>query len=232
MIVPMIHRNLRREDLVCLVAEIAAADPLSAREAAHKLECGQIDLLLDLPGALRAVRGRGGTPGALPLPILWYVPVRALLRGRGEENITIADFTATIPVAFVSSRSARRFGLGEPALTTWTRTLTSLPTGSVAQAQRAAYCAALAIWWAGCFPERVNRSGGAGMLRAYIDFAAGAFERAARILHAKSPDTSSVYADASDKAEIICTTLRSARENYLGKDKADAELKRLLKGLG
>lgn len=231
MIVPMIHRTLRRDDLARLVAEIAVADPVSARDAACKLETGQIDLLLDLPGALKAVRGRCGRPGALPLSLLWYVPVRALLRRTGETNIAIADFTATIPVAFMSSRAARQFGLSDPALTSWTTSMMSLPSGSVVQAERAAYCAALAIWWAGCFPERVQSSGGAGMLRAYIDFAAGAFERAARILHRDAPETSRVYRQASDKADIIYRTLRGARENYLGRDKADEQLARLLKDI-
>jgi len=231
MIVPMIHRTLRRDDLAQLVAEIAVADPVSARDAARILEDGEIDLLLDLPGALKAVRGRWGRPGALPLSLLWYVPVRSLLRGRGEQNIAIADFTATIPVAFMSSRAARRFGLGEPALTNWTTSMLSLPSGSLAQAERAAYCAALAIWWAGCFPERVQKSGGPGMLRAYVDFAAGAFERAARILRSQAPETSGVYGEAADKADIMYNILRRTRETYLGRDQSDARLERLLKDI-
>ncbi|HEV8305696.1 MAG TPA: hypothetical protein VGQ25_12075 [Gemmatimonadales bacterium] len=40
---------------------------------------------------------------------------------------------------------------------------------------RAAEEAALALWWAGCFPEWVRRRmAGRGMLRAYVTFAAQA----------------------------------------------------------
>jgi len=234
MIVPMIHRMLKRDDLARLVAAIAAADPQSARDAAHKLESGEIDLLLDLPIALKAVRGHDGVPGALPLPLLWYVPIRALLRDQGVDDITIADFAATIPVAFVSSRSARRFGLGDPALTTWLTSIASLPHGTIVQAERAAYCAALALWWAGCFPERVESHGGRGMLRAYVDFAAGAFERAARILDALEPGTAQVYEEAARKSIIIYSTLDRARRDYIG-SKAHTprdKIRRFLKRMG
>jgi len=41
----------------------------------------------------------------------------------------------------------------------------------VAQAEAAADAAALALWWAGCFPEWVERGGtGQGMVRAYVTF--------------------------------------------------------------
>jgi len=216
MIVPMIHRMLKRDDLARLVAEIAVSDPQSARDAANKLEAGQVDLLLDLPISLKAVRGRAGVPGALPLPLLWYVPIRALLRDQGVEDITIADFAATIPVSFVTSRSARRFGLGDPALTTWATSIASLPRGTIVQAERAAYCAALALWWAGCFPERVECHGGRGMLRAYVDFAAGAFEQASRVLDALEPGTAQVYEAAAQQSAIIYATLNRARRDYLG----------------
>ncbi len=216
MIVPIIHQMLRRDDLARLVAEIAVSDPRSAKDAAKRLEAGQIDALLDLPISLKAVRGRAGVPGALPLPLLWYVPIRALLRDQGVEDITIADFTATIPVSFVSSRSARRFGLGDPAITSWAASIGSLPHGTIVRAERAAYCAALALWWAGCFPERVESHGGRGMLRAYVDFAAGAFEQASQVLDGLEPATAKVYQEAAQKATVIYATLDRARRDYLG----------------
>ena len=59
MIAPMIHKMLRREDLLRLVDEIAITDPQEAYPAAQKLEAGRVDSLLDSPAALEAVRGRG-----------------------------------------------------------------------------------------------------------------------------------------------------------------------------
>ena len=222
MIVPMIHHWLRRDDLARLVAEIAAADPASARAAAAMLECGQVDSLLDLPGALDAVRGRGGPPGRLPITLLWYVPIRAILRRRGQADIDLADLTATIPVAFVSTKSAQRFGLGDPALTRWNESIAALRSGTVVQGERAAYCAALALWWAGCFPERISRQGGHGMLRAYVDFAAASFERAARILLESAPAAARVYGRAAEQTSLLCVALADTRSTYLGSSAATA----------
>jgi hypothetical protein len=216
MIVPMIHHWLRRDDLARLVAEIAATDPTSGRSAARMLECGDVDAVLDLPGALDAVRGRGGAPGRLPITLLWYVPIRAILRKRGQPDIDLADLTATIPVAFVSTKSAQRFGLGDPALTHWTESIAALRAGSVVQGERAAYCAALALWWAGCFPERITRQGGHGMLRAYVDFAAASFERSGRILRDSAPVAAGVYGRAAEQASLLCGALADTRTAYLG----------------
>ena len=58
MIAPMIHKMLRREDLLRLVDEIAITDPREAYPAAQKLEAGKVDALLDSAVALEAVRGR------------------------------------------------------------------------------------------------------------------------------------------------------------------------------
>jgi len=222
MIVPMIHHWLRRDDLARLVAEMAAADPSSGRRAAAFLESGQVDHLLDLPGALDAVRGRGGAPGRLPITLLWYVPIRAILRKRGQADIDLADLTATIPVAFVSARSATRFGLGEPALAHWIESIAALRTGTVVQGERAAYCAALALWWAGCFPERITRQGGHGMLRAYVDFAAAGFERAARILQVTVPAAARVYSRAAEQTPLLRGALADTRSTYLGPAAATA----------
>ena len=98
MIIPMIHRWLRRNDLALLVAEIAEADADAAQRAITALDAGNVDAVLDSPTALAVVRGRGGAPAALSLPLLWYIPVRATLRELGVPDIDIADFTATLPV--------------------------------------------------------------------------------------------------------------------------------------
>src|SRR6266704_2365018 len=108
MITPLIHRVLTREDLARLVAEIGRLDRAEARAAAQAVEAGAVDAVLDSPVALDAVRGQGGAPAAVPLPILWYVPVRAALRARGVSDVELADYAATLPVVFTTWRGARR----------------------------------------------------------------------------------------------------------------------------
>ena len=216
MILPMIHRWLRRNDLALLVAEIAEADAKAAQHAMTALDAGDVDAVLDSPTALAVVRGRGGAPAALSLPLLWYIPVRATLRERGVPDIDIADFTATLPVTFASSRALRRLGVGEPALTKWMEAISTLPAGTVAQAERAAHCAAVALWWAGCFPERISALGGQGALRAYGDFAASALEQSAAILRHHAPEQGLLYSRVAHSAPILLEGLQDARTDYLG----------------
>jgi len=230
MITPLIHRVLKREDLARLVAEIGRLDQGEARVAEEAVRAGEVDAVLDSAAALDAVRGRGGAPAAVPLTLLWYVPVRAALRARGVADVELADYAATLPVVFATWRAVRTVARGETGLDVWSRYVASLPDGTVAQAEGAADVAALALWWAGIFPERVTRrAAGAGMLRAYVAFAAQALALAARILGA-SGAISPFWARAADQAEALHAALAEARRDYLGRDvhSSESRLERFL----
>jgi hypothetical protein len=215
MIAPLIHRVLTREDLARLVAEIGRLDQAEARAAEEAVQAGEVDAVLDSPVALEAVRGRGGAPAAVPLTLLWYIPIRAALRARGIPDVELADYAATLPVVFATWRAVRTVARGETGIGVWSRYVESLPNGTVAQAEGAADVAALALWWAGCFPEWVmRRAAGRGMLRAYVTFAAQALARAARILGPNGP----FYARAAGETEALHAALAEARRDYLGRD--------------
>src|ERR1043166_2233742 len=182
MIRPIIHRQLTRGDLACLVDEIARMDVSEGREADQALQAGAVDTVLDSPAALEAVLGRGGAPAPLPLTLLWYIPIRAQLRHRGVSDILLADYDATLPVVFAASQSQRAIAQGVNGMEEWWRYVSGLPSGTVAQAEAAADSAALALWWSGCFPEWVERGGnGHGMVRAYVTFAGRMLARARRL---------------------------------------------------
>src|SRR5205809_5124721 len=207
MITPLIHRVLTREDLARLVAEIGRLDQGEARAAEQAVQAGEVDAVLDSPAALEAVRGRGGAPAAVPLTLLWYVPIRAALRARGVSDLELADYVATLPVVFATWRAVRTVAHGETGIGLWQRYVESLPEGTVAQAEGAADVAALALWWAGCFPEWVmRRAAGRGMLRAYVTFAAQAFAVAARIFGPNGP----LWARAAGQAEALHAALAEA----------------------
>src|SRR5439155_1175637 len=105
-------------------------------------------------------RGRGGAPAAVPLTLLWYVPVRAALRARGVADVELADYAATLPVVFATWRAVRTVARGETGLDVWSRYVASLPDGTVAQAEGAADVAALALWWAGIGARQRRSSSG------------------------------------------------------------------------
>src|SRR5437899_11751557 len=153
MIRPIIHRQLTRGDLACLVDEIARMDVSEGREADQALQAGAVDTVLDAPAALEAVLGRGGAPAPLPLTLLWYVPIRAQLRVRGVTDILLADYAATLPVVFATSHSRTAIAQAEGGMTGWSRFVAALPPGTVRQAHAAAAAAAAALGWAGGVPE-------------------------------------------------------------------------------
>jgi hypothetical protein len=223
MLVPMIHQMLRRDDLWRLVAAISRIDAEAAQPAASALEEGRVDGLLDSQAALDAVRGLGGPPAALPLTLLWYIPVRAELRLRGVGEIDLADLTATLPVIFSSAKAGRRVARGKRGISEWTGSIDAMPRGTLGQAERAADCGAMALWWSGCFPEAVARRGGKGMNRAYVDFAAAAFTLAGRIVERRCSETGAFYHRAAESAENLVGALRATRRDYLGSEATTAQ---------
>jgi len=216
MILPTVHRSLRRGDLARLVAEIARTAPEAAAPAVEALEAGNVDALLDQEAAVEVVRGCGGAPAALPLPLLWYVPIRAELRAGGERAVDLADYAASVALAFVRVQATHLGARGEADLVAWRRAIAGLPTDTTARAERAADCAALALWWAGCFPQRVARRGGAGLVRAYLPFAASALHEAASQIAARAPEVADLLSRASTRIEALHQALRSTSVDYLG----------------
>jgi hypothetical protein len=235
MIRPMIHRQLTRGDLACLVDEIARMDVSEGREADEALQAGAVDTVLDSPAALEAVLGRGGAPAPLPLTLLWYIPIRARLRTRGVTDILLADYAATLPVVFATSRSQQVIAKGENGMSEWWRSVAALPQGTVAQAEAAADAAGLALWWSGCFPEWVERGGtGEGMVRAYVTFAGRMLALAADLLEASAPEEASLCARAADARIELHAALIEARADYIGDDphSSESRLNRFLRRLG
>ena len=222
MILPQIHRSLTRSDLACLLEEMARADRRDAADAVEKLEAGAVDEVLDAPSAVAAVRGRAGVPGSVPLALLWYVPIRAELRVRDEPDVELADYTATLCVAFQKTPALRVGGARAAWLSDWWEAIRALPSGTVAQGERAADCGGLALWWAGCFPERLARLG-AGAPRAYTTFAATALTLAARMLAGQAPAAADLFHRVAERADVVRESLDAARADYLGRDAHTAE---------
>jgi hypothetical protein len=234
MIRPLIHRQLTRGDLACLVDEIARMDVSEGREADEALQAGAVDTVLDSPAALEAVLGRGGAPAPLPLTLLWYIPIRAELRTRGVTDILLADYAATLPVVFATSRSQQAIAKGENGMAEWWRYVAALPQGTVAQAEAAADAAAVALWWAGCFPEWVERGGaGQGTVRAYVTFAGRMLALAADLLEASAPEEASLCARAAEARIELHAALIEARVEYIGDDphSSESRLNRFLRRL-
>jgi hypothetical protein len=215
MVVPMIHRWLRRDDLWRLVAQISRTNATAAKPAAQALEAGEVDHVLDSPEALEAVLGNGGPPAPLPLTLLWYVPIRATLRSWGVADIDLADFTATLPILFSTTGASRRIARGERGVVAWANSIDSMPPKTLGRAERAAECGALALWWAGCFPSAVTRQGGRGSIRAYVSFAATALMLAGKMIGGRSPETAAFYRRVADHAGHVRAALNEARRDYL-----------------
>ena len=230
MIQPTVHRSLKREDLTRLVAAIHRGNAEAGHSAACALEAGAVHEVLDAPEALEAVRGYGGAPAALPLTLLWYVPVRAALCARGESDIPLADFTASIPLAFLRTSATDVAQGGERGIVAWWRAVAGLPAGSRVRAERAARCGALALWWSGCFPQHVERRGGKGMIRAYLGFGATMLWESAHLVEGQSSTLAALYRRAAERIELLRESLEAAAVDYVGPDAhtPEARLNRFL----
>jgi hypothetical protein len=234
MIRPTVHHSLRREDLTQLVAAIHRGNAAAAHSAARALEAGAVDELLDAPEALEAVRGYGGAPPPLPLTLLWYIPVRATLCARGEHDIALADFTASIPLAFLHTTATDVTHAGERGIAAWWQAVAGLPAGSRVRAERASRCGALALWWSGCFPQHLKRRGGRGMIRAYLSFGATMLWESARLVEADGSTLAALYRRAAGRVELLREALQFTAAAYLGPDAHTTEgrLSRYLEHLG
>ncbi|MGH7335939.1 MAG: hypothetical protein ACREI7_00050, partial [Myxococcota bacterium] len=180
------------------------------------------------------VLGRGGAPAPLPLTLLWYVPIRAQLRTLGVTDIELADYAATLPVVFATSRALHVIARGENGVAVWWRFVSALPGGTIAQAEAASDAAAVALWWSGCFPEWVARRGaGQGRIRAYVAFAGRMLALAAELLERASPEEAALYARAADQRAALHAALIEARADYLGRDAhtSESRLERFLRRL-
>ncbi len=218
MIQPIVHQSLRRDDMARLVSAIHWGNPHAAQTAARELEEGRVDRVLDDPAALDAVRGYGGAPAPLPHTLLWYIPIRAALRDLGEHDIVLADFAASIPLAFLQSPATDLVHRGDRTLGAWWRAVAAVPANSRARAERAAQCGALALWWTGCFPQHVARGGGPGMIRAYLTFSTTMLCQAGYLVGGRSPRLAEVYQYAAHRVGLIHQALRGTAVDYLGSD--------------
>src|SRR6266516_1718360 len=123
---------------------------------------------------------------------------------------------------------------GENGMEDWWRFVAALPQGTVAQAEAAADAAALALWWAGCFPEWVERGGaGHGMVRAYVTFAGRMLALAADLLEASAPEEAALCARAAEARTELHAALIEARADYIGEDphSSESRLNRFLRRL-
>src|SRR2546426_2613817 len=93
MIRPMIHRQLTRGDLACLVDEIARMDVSEGREADEALQAGAVGTVLPSPAAPAAVLGRGGAPPPPPPTLLLDVPPRAPLPTPGTSDTLLPGYS-------------------------------------------------------------------------------------------------------------------------------------------
>jgi len=180
------------------------------------------------------VLGHGGPPAPLPLTLLWYVPIRAILRRWEVTDIDLADFTATLAVLFSNANLSARIADGEHGLLVWANSIEAMPRKTVGRAERAAECGALALWWAGCFPNAVAQRGGRGAIRAYVAFAANVLALAAHLIEGRSPETSEFYSRVAGHAAAVRAALNEARRDYLGANATspDARVGRYLDRIG
>jgi hypothetical protein len=106
MILPTIRASFGRRDALHLVDLIGRGDPALRAAARERLEEEGVDSLLDDPRVLNALLTDPEV--AAPPALIFYVLVRQTLLEQGVDDTGLADFAASLVVAFGRARRAYR----------------------------------------------------------------------------------------------------------------------------
>lgn len=163
MIMPVIRSSFGRNEALQLVELLGRCDP-DLREAARKrLEEDGLDGLLDDPRVLNALLA-GEDVKSRP-EIVFYVLVRQSMLERGVDDPVVADYVASVLVAFGRSRRAYRISeKGEEEYGYLVDLVTRLGTASGQEAfLLRVHMGNFALWLSGLFPDfleaRMRRRG-------------------------------------------------------------------------
>jgi hypothetical protein len=106
MILPTIRASFGRRDALHLVDLFGRGDPALRSAARERLEAEGVDSLLDDPRVLNALLTDPEVTA--PPALIFYVLVRQALLEQGVDDTGLADFAASLVVAFGRARRAYR----------------------------------------------------------------------------------------------------------------------------
>jgi hypothetical protein len=164
LILPTIRASFGRQDALHLVDLLGRYDAELRDAAQQRLEEGGIDTLLDDPRVLNALLSEADVNA--PPALIFYALVRQMLLEGGIESRDVADFTASLLMAF--GRSPRAYRISDNDAEEY-RYLVDMVDKLYTASQREAFLLRthmgdFSLWMSGLFPDyleaRMRRKGG------------------------------------------------------------------------
>ena len=218
MILPTIRASFGRHDALHLVDLLARHDPDLREAAQSRLEEQGPDSLLDDPRVRNALLTDPDVQA--PPSLVFYVLVRQALLEGGIDSPSIADYVASVMVAF--ARTDRAYRISDESQEEFHYLVDMIEQMRTAEARRAfllrAHLGNYSLWLAGLFPDyleaRVRRRGAPP-----IDY----YDRMGRTgywLASESPQAAAlgmreVFGDVARSFTDVRTSLNQLSDRYL-----------------
>jgi hypothetical protein len=164
LILPTIRASFGRHDALHLVELLGRYDAELKDSALERLDDGGLDTLLDDPRVLNALLSESDVNA--PPALIFYVLVRQMLLEGGIDSREVADFTASLLMAF--GRSPRAYRISENDAEEYYYLVDMVDKLSTASQREAfllrTHMGDFSLWMSGMFPDyleaRMRRKGG------------------------------------------------------------------------
>jgi hypothetical protein len=224
MILPNIRASFTRGDALHLVELVGGPDDELRTAARERLERDGVDALLDDPRVANALLT--GARVTAPPRLVFYVLVRQALLEAGVDEVGVADFVASLVVAFGQARRAWR--VSETEEDEYVYLVDLLQSLRGADSRRSfllrSHLGNYSLWLAGLFPDWVehrSRRRGGPSLRYYERMGAGGYAAAARSPEARSLKVDALLADVGRDFSRVRSALNRVSERHLWPDQGD-----------
>ncbi|MGI9628262.1 MAG: hypothetical protein ACR2QM_15620 [Longimicrobiales bacterium] len=224
MILPTLHSSLSRRDAQQLVDLLGRSDETLREGAEARLDEGGIDALLDDPRVLTSLLS---DPEIAVRPeVVFYVLVRHALLEGGVDDLSIADYVASMVMAF--GQAGRAYQVSESGEVHYQYLVDLMTDLNAAESKEAflirAHLGNYSLWLTGLFPDflraRVRRRG-APPLTYYEDVGRSGYRDASR-----SPEATALGMDHHLRAvgehfSGVRVALNRVSDRYLWRSGAD-----------
>lgn len=234
MILPTIRASFGRSEALHLVDLIGRGDPELRDAARRRLEESGVDSLLDDPRVLNALLTEPDVNA--PPALIFYVLVRHALLEGGIEGPEVADFVASLLMAFGRARRAYHISDTDPEEFHYlVDMVTRLASAEESHAfLLRAHIGNFSLWLAGLFPDfleaRKRRRGGPP-IDYYERMGSTGYRMAADSPQAGRLGLAGVYRDVSKDFSGVRSALNRVSDRYLW-PRAGDPVGRLLREVG
>ena len=219
MIVPNIRTAFDRGDAAYLVWLLARGDETARRREDARLQEQGLDAILDDPRTFNALLG-GREFCTAPPRLVFYVLVRHALLEDGIADRSVADYLATLLLAF--GREGRAYRVLDEDPQELRYLVDIVAEGDRAAGRRAfllrAHLGEFALWLSGIFPDHIThreQRRGAPGLDYYVQLGATGYRMAARFTEAEQAGLAELYRNCADFFPALRIALNRVADRHL-----------------